>query len=384
VAPSSSSQSEAQYQTAIRRKWAGAGTESAVTDTSSLRIAVVTPPWFALPPEGYGGIESMCHLLVEGLFARGHQVTLVGVGHAATSATYIRTYLEQQSTRIGQSLPDIIHAAAFAQHLRGLDVDVVHDHSLAGPLLAFGRDVPTVVTAHGPTEGEFEIYYSLISSAVSLVAISEAQRRMAPDLSWVSTVHNAIWVDEYPYSSAKEDFILWLGRASPDKGAHLAIDVAREVGTPIVLAGKCAEPEEEAYFAKEIEPRLGPDVEWTGEANAVRKKELLSAARCLLFPLQWHEPFGIVMVEAMACGTPVVALNKGSVPEIVEAGRTGFVCDDLSGCAEALAHLDEIDPAACRKRAEDKFDVDRMVAGYEDVYLRVLKGEVPSGSTAEL
>jgi glycosyltransferase involved in cell wall biosynthesis len=352
-----------------------------MTQTPSLRIAVVTPPWYALPPEGYGGIESMCHLLVEGLFTRGHQVTLVGVERADTSARFIRTYLKQQSDRIGQSLPDIIHTAAFAQFLTTLEVDIVHDHSLAGPLLAFGRDMPTIVTAHGPTEGEFGIYYSLISSAVSLVAISESQRRMAPDLSWVATVHNAIWVDEYPYRTDKEDFVLWLGRASPDKGAHLAIDVAREAGVRIVLAGKCAEPEEEAYFEKEIEPRLGAGAEWTGEANAVRKKELLSAARCLLFPLQWHEPFGIVMVEAMACGTPVVALNKGSVPEVVEDGVTGFVCDDLSGCAEALGHLGGIDPAACRKRAEAKFDVERMVAGYEDVYLRVLEGDISSGST---
>jgi glycosyltransferase involved in cell wall biosynthesis len=239
--------------------------------------------------------------------------------------------------------------------------------------LAFGRKVPTIVTAHGPTDGEFGVYYALFSSAVSLVAISESQRRMAPDLSWVATVHNAIWVDEYPYRADKEDFVLWLGRASPDKGAHLAIDVARKVGVRIVLAGKCAEPEEEEYFAKEIEPRLGPGVEWTGEANAIRKKELLSAARCLLFPLQWDEPFGIVMVEAMACGTPVVALNKGSVPEVVEDGVTGFVCADLSECADALARLDEIDPVACRKHAQTNFDVDKMVSGYENAYLEILK-----------
>jgi glycosyltransferase involved in cell wall biosynthesis len=353
-----------------------------MTEASSLRIAVVTPPWYALPPEGYGGIESMCHLLIEGLFSRGHQVTLVGVERADTHARFLRTYRKQQSDRIGQSLPDIIHAAAFARFLTNLDVDIVHDHSLAGPLLAFARDMPTVVTAHGPTDGEFGIYYSLISSAVSLVAISESQRRMAPDLSWVGTVHNAIWVDEYPFRKDKDDFVCWLGRASPDKGAHLAIDVAREVGVRIVLAGKCAEPEEEEYFAKEIAPRLGPGVEWTGEANANRKKELLSAARCLLFPLQWDEPFGIVMVEAMACGTPVVALNKGSVPEVVKDGVTGFVCSDLPSCAEALGHLGEIDPAACRNRAQAMFDVDRMVAGYEDVYLRVLNGETVSRSVA--
>jgi glycosyltransferase involved in cell wall biosynthesis len=339
---------------------------------SSLRIAVVTPPWYALPPEGYGGIESMCHLLVEELAARGHEVTLVGVDHADTSATFVRTYREQQSDRIGQSLPEIIHAAAFAQHLRNLDVDIIHDHSLAGPLLAFGRDTPTVVTAHGPAEGEFEAYYSLIGSAVSLVAISNSQREMAPDLPWVGTVYNAVAIDDYPFRADKEDFVLWLGRTCWDKAPHLAIDIARKVGARIVLAGKCVEPEEQEYFAKEIQPRLGPGVEWTGEADAVRKKELLSAARCLLFPLQWPEPFGIVMVEAMACGTPVVALNKGSVPEVVEDGVTGFVCDELSGCAEALGSLDSIDAAACRKHAEARFDVEQMVAGYEELFLQIL------------
>jgi glycosyltransferase involved in cell wall biosynthesis len=341
---------------------------------SSLRIAVVAPPWYALPPEGYGGIESMCHLLVEGLTADGHEVTLVGVDHADTSATFIRTYREEQSDRIGQALPEIIHAAALAQHLRALDVDIVHDHSLAGPLLAFGRDVPTVVTAHGPLEGEFEAYYSLISSAVSLVAISNSQRQLAPDLPWAATVYNAVDIDDYPFRADKDDFLLWLGRTCPDKAAHLAIDVARQVGARIVLAGKCVEPEEEEYFAQEIEPRLGPGVEWTGEADAVRKKELLSAARCLLFPLQWPEPFGIVMVEAMACGTPVVALNKGSVPEVVDDGVTGFVCDELSGCAEALGRLDTIDAYACRKHAEANFDVEQMVSGYEDLYFQILSG----------
>ena len=172
---------------------------------SSLRIAVVAPPWYALPPEGYGGIESMCHLLVEGLTARGHDVTLVGVDHADTSARFIRTYQEQQSDRIGQALPEIVHAAAFAQHLRALDVDIIHDHSLAGPLLAFGRDVPTVVTAHGPAEGEFEAYYSLISSAVSLVAISHSQRHLAPDLPWAATVYNAVDIDDYPFRADKDD-----------------------------------------------------------------------------------------------------------------------------------------------------------------------------------
>lgn len=335
-----------------------------------LKIAIVAPPWYPIPPPAYGGIESLCHLLVEGLVQRGHDVTLVGVDRPQTSARYIRTYGRAQGSRIGQSFPEVLHAAAAARSLDELDIDVVHENSLAGPLLAFNRSIPTVVTAHGPVDGEIGEYYRLLSTHVSMVAISNAQRRMAPDLSWVETIYNAIDVDDYPFRTDKEDFVLWLGRTNPDKGAHLAIDIARDVGERIVLAGKCTEPEERRYFEEEIAPRLGPGVEWTGEADVARKKVLLSRTKCLLFPLQWPEPFGIVMAEAMACGTPVVALNEGSVPEVVEDGSTGFVCDEIEAMPDALKHTSEIDPRACRERVEGLFNTAVMVSEYESVFAR--------------
>lgn len=344
-------------------------------ERSRLKIAIVATPWYPIPPPAYGGIESMCHLLVEGLVRRGHEVMLVGADRTQTSAHFIRTYRRAQGSRIGQSFPEVVHAAAAARALEGLDIDIVHDNSVAGPLLAFNRPIPTVVTAHGPVDGEIGEYYRLLSSRVSMVAISNAQRRMAPDLSWVETVYNAIDTDEYPFRTGKDDFVLWLGRMNPDKGAHLAIDIAREVGVRIVLAGKCTEPEEDRYFDEEIAPRLGRGVEWTGEADADRKKELLSHTKCLLFPLQWPEPFGIVMAEAMACGTPVVALNKGSVPEVVDNGVTGFVCDEIEAMSDAVAHVSEIDPYACRKRVEGLFNADVMVSGYESVFTRAVGRE---------
>jgi glycosyltransferase involved in cell wall biosynthesis len=341
-----------------------------------LKIAIVAPPWYPIPPPAYGGIESLCHLLVEGLVERGHEVTLVGVDRPQTSARYISTYDRAQGARIGQSFPEVVHAAGEARSLEGLDIDLVHDHSLAGPLLAFNRSIPTVVTAHGPVDGEIGEYYRLLSSHVSMVAISNAQRHMAPDLPWVETIYNAIEVDDYPFSTDKDDFLLWLGRTNPDKGAHLAIDIARDIGERIVLAGKCTEPEEKHYFEEEIAPRLGPGVEWTGEADAERKKVLLSQTKCLLFPLQWPEPFGIVMAEAMACGTPVVALNEGSVPEVVENGVTGFVCDEIEAMPEALGHTVEIDPHACRKRVEALFNTSVMVSAYESVFARTVAQRV--------
>ena len=338
------------------------------SERSRLRIAIVATPWYPIPPPAYGGIESMCHLLVEGLVRRGHAVTLVGADHPQTSAHYVRTYRRAQGSRIGQSFPEVVHAAATARALDELGIDVVHDNSVAGPLLAFNRRIPTVVTAHGPVDGEIGEYYRLLSPHVSMVAISNAQRDMAPDLSWVETLYNAIDLDEYPFRTDKEDFVVWLGRMNPDKGAHLAIDIAREIDVPIVLAGKCSEPEEDRYFSEEIAPRLGRGVEWTGEADAERKKDLLSRAKCLLFPLQWPEPFGIVMAESMACGTPVVALSQGSIPEVVESGVTGFVLDEIEAMSEAVDQVSEIDSVACRKRVEALFDADVMVSGYESVF----------------
>jgi glycosyltransferase involved in cell wall biosynthesis len=185
-------------------------------------------------------------------------------------------------------------------------------------------------------------------------------------------VYNAVNVDAFPFCDRKEDWVLWLGRFSPDKGAHLAIDVARETGRTIVLAGKCCEQPEIAYFDEHVKPRLGPGAEYVGEAGAKLKRELLSKARCLVFPLQWEEPFGMIMIEAMACGTPVVALRRGSVPELVVDGVTGFIRTTLDELPAAIEEADRLDPAACRAHVARNFDVRGMVEGYERAYNRVI------------
>jgi glycosyltransferase involved in cell wall biosynthesis len=337
----------------------------------ALRVAMVAPPWFDVPPEAYGGIEQMLADLVRGLVARGHKVTLVGAGRDGTPANFERTFAEPPSERLGEAGPEVVHAAAAARIVADLEVDVVHDHSLAGPLTAAGRPGPTVATVHGPVDGELAVYFRQLSS-VALVALSEAQRRTAPDLNWVATVPNGIDVASYPYREEKDDLALFVGRFVPAKGAHLAIDAARAAGRRILLAGKVNEPVEEEYFEREIRPRLGEDARFVGETDAQGKRELYANAACLLFPVQWEEPFGLVMVEAMACGTPVVALADGSVPEVVADGRTGFVCDTPAELSAAIARIPEIRPADCRAHVAEHFDVDVMVAGYERVYRRMV------------
>ncbi len=349
-----------------------AANEELPSTRECLRIALIAPPWFQLPPRGYGGIEWMSFWLVEELVKRGHEVTLVASGENHSHARFLQTYRSPPTEALGGSVPEIVHAGIASRLLDGLEFDIVHDHSFAGPLLARARGCPTVVTAHGPPNGELAEYYREVGTSSSLVAISHCQRRQRPDLPWVATVHNGIPTNEYPFREAKEPFVLWLGRMSPEKAAHVAIDTAREAGRRLVLAGKCNELAEKRYFDEEVRPRLGPDVTWAGEADTHFKKKLLSEASCLLFPIQWDEPFGIVMVEALACGTPVVALRQGSVPEVVDDGVTGYICDDPRNLSIALNRVDRINPHDCRRHAVKHFEASAMASAYEAVYLSLV------------
>lgn len=350
--------------------------ESRPKTSRRLHIGMVAPPWFEVPPRGYGGTEAVVAGLVDALVARGHEVTLVASGRQGSRATRQVTVFEKPPVDLlGVSvMPEVIVAAEAIRAFDEYSVDLVHDHTLAGVLLGHGRETPTLTTMHGPVTGENLDYFERLGTGVGIVAISEAQRTAAPDLNFVGTVYNGIDVPTFPYRDSKDDFMLWIGRFSPDKGSHYAIDAARRAGRPIILAGKLNETAEKQFFAAEIAPRLGRDAEYIGEADAVLKRELFSRAACLLFPITWDEPFGMVMVEAMACGTPVVATRRGSVPEVVDHGRTGIVVDDLDDIPRAIGLATELDPRECRSWAEERFDLPVMARGYERIYLDVLEG----------
>jgi glycosyltransferase involved in cell wall biosynthesis len=339
-----------------------------------MRIAIVAPPFYEIPPRAYGGTELVCGLLAEGLVRRGHDVTLVSCGGSRTSAQHLTTFSEPQPEGTeSDTLIQTVHAARAAALLETAQLDLVHDHTLVGPLTAGLRNVPTLVTVHGAMGGpdsQADLFRSL-SRWTSLVAISASQRQHAADLNWVATIHNGIDIDAYPFQGTKEDFVLFLGRMSPHKGVHLAVEAAAAAGRRLILAGSSSVPSERAYF-QQLQPHLGSDVEWLGAVGTAEKMSLLSRAACVLFPACWQEPFGLVMVEALACGTPVVALRAGAVPEILVNRTTGIIKDDPSELAEAIAAAADLDPAACRADARRRFSAERMVEAYERLYRSML------------
>jgi glycosyltransferase involved in cell wall biosynthesis len=335
-----------------------------------MRVAVIAPVWFPVPPSGYGGIELVVSLLADGLAERGYEVTLFASGGSTTKAALV-TPLEQPPDPhlLGNAWYDAFHA--LASYLRADEFDVIHDHAaVTGPVLGalLRRHPPVVHTLHGPWTEPTRVLYGLAAQHIHLVAISEAQRRDNDDVPYAGTVYNGIDLAAYPYREEKEDFLIYIGRANPDKGPATAITAARHLGIPIKLILKRNEPPEKAYFDEAIVPLLGDDVEVFDNVSHDTKVDLLGRAKAMLFPIVWQEPFGLVMIEAMACGTPVVTTNWGAAPELVEDGVTGFRRDGYVDLVDTLNWVGEIDPAACRRRVEERFSAEAMVGAYAALY----------------
>jgi glycosyltransferase involved in cell wall biosynthesis len=335
-----------------------------------MQIAIIAPVWFAVPPTGYGGIEWVVSLLADGLVDAGHDVTLFASGDSRTKATLCSVFDQAPRELIGKTQPELRHALAC--FTRADKFDVINDH--AGPLtVALGGlvDTPLLHTVHGPLDGEAgRVYEDLapLAQDVGLVSISLNQRRAQPELNWAANCPNALDLQLYPCKPHRGDYLLFLGRMSPDKGAHRAIVVAMETGLPLKLAGKMQDPKEHGYFAELVEPHLVDGIEYLGEVSHGQKVELLQNARATLFPIEWEEPFGLVMIESMACGTPVIATRRGAVPEVIDDSRSGIIVDDYREMPAALERADALDPLECRRYVEERFAPARMVQDYLAAY----------------
>ena len=342
---------------------------------------MIVSPWFPVPPHGYGGIELMAYLLATELQARGYEVSVIGQqgskGTFETIALAPESWSSQLGTRDHTPRETLFLYRAY-DLIRRRGFDVVHDHSgLTGILMAASSllQTPVVATLHGDlTEAEGELL-GAVDHRVHLVAISRAQAAQVAGVDWRRVVHNA--VDPAAYTPVtnfdqKHNFVLQLARISPAKGQHLAIEVARRLGVPLVLAGK-VDQDSGAYFEREIKPHLGNGVTWHENVVGDAKQHLLSRARAMLFPIQWEEPFGIAMVEAMVSGTPVIAMARGAANEIVEPGVTGWLADDLDGLVDAYSRIKDLDLNLCVSRASQRFGPGQMAEGYQSVYERAIE-----------
>ena len=328
-----------------------------------MRIGLIAPPWTPVPPALYGGTELVVDHLATGFQAAGHEVLLFTTGDSTCPVPTQHVLERAQGHRIGAAVPEIIHTTAAYDAMRAARVDIVHDHSIVGPLLsALYPDLKVVTTSHGPLDSELRDIYSRTAHRVPLIAISHAQRKPAPEIPVARVIHHGIDAADFPFGDGQGGYFLFLGRMSPDKGAHRAMEAAYKAGVKLVMAAKMREPEEEAYFERFVQPYLNDDLVYLGEVPHEQKLELLANAAGLLFPIRWNEPFGMVMIEALACGTPVLAFPEGAAPEVVEDGRTGFLCHDELDMAETITRVHTIDRAACRAAVEGYFSTTRMVA----------------------
>jgi glycosyltransferase involved in cell wall biosynthesis len=347
-------------------------------------IAMIAPPWLPVPPPGYGGIEAVVALLCEGLVRRGHEVHLFCAPGSRSSAVVREMLPREHPDEIERSLHEADHVAGAFEAIEQAEAgasafDVVHDH---GPFTAFAMadriSTPLLHTLHGPFTADTSDFFRRHRRKARAIAISRAQRSEAPlGLRIEAVIPNPIEADAWPYQEDKSPYLLWAGRMDEVKGPHRAIAVAQAAGEPLVLAGP-VQPGQEEFFEAEVAPHIdGEAVSYVGEVGGARKKRLFAEARALLMPIRWSEPFGMVMVEAMAGGTPVVAFPDGAAGEIVRDGVTGFLVDDEREMSDAVARLGSIDPAACRAEVMERFDVDQVAAAYEAAYERVAARRPP-------
>lgn len=340
-----------------------------------MKIAQLSSLIERTPPKRYGGIERVVHYLTEELVKRGHDVTLFASGDSETHAKLVAS-----SSRSLRQL-HTADASAFTMlnitrvYKMADDFDIIHNHIdfLAFPA-AYFSPTPTINTFHGQFNLEnrniFEEYKNL-----NFISISDAQRQQGPALNWLATIHHGIQIEKFPFKDKPKDYLLFVGRISLEKGTHIAMDVALALDKELIIAAKLDKVDVD-YFNKYVAPRLSNGkIHWVGEVNDRKRNKLMSEALCLLHPITWREPFGLNMIEAMACGCPVVAFNKGSTPEIVIDNKTGFVVEKEKEMIKAIEKIGSISRKKCRMYVEQNFSLKKMVDAYEKVYHEIVDGQ---------
>lgn len=340
-----------------------------------MKIAQIAPIVERIPPKKYGGTERVVYSLTEELVKRGHDVTLFASGDSITSAKLSAVYpraLREAKLRdlYGMNILTMLNIGM--AYFRQGEFDIIHDHlgTISLPTANIAT-TPVVTTYHGPFTAESRRLFQNLNKPY-VATISNSQIVPAHGINYIGTVYNGLDMRHYPFSKKNGGYLLFVGRISMEKGVHMAIEVAQYLNLPLIIAAKL-EVVDVPYFNEYIGPHLSDQIQWIGETDEAARNKLMSKALCFLHPVTWKEPFGLVMIEAMACGCPVVAFNLGSIPEIVEHKKTGYVVTDTDEMIEAVAHIDKIDKRYCREYALKNFNAAKMAEGYEKVYRKILK-----------
>jgi len=343
-----------------------------MTKGSVMDIAMLSPIAWRTPPRHYGPWENVASLLTEGLVSRGHDVTLFATADSQTSGTLHavcpRGYEEDRSL-----LPKVwecLHISELFEHAE--EFDIIHNNFDFLPLTYTGlTTIPVVTTIHGFSSPGILPVYKKYNGRVFYVAISDADR--SPDLDYIKTIHHGIDIKQFDFQPEPDATLLYFGRIHHDKGAGEALEIARACNKKLILAGII---QDQAYYDQVVAPHIDKDkVVYAGSAGPAERNRLLGKACALLHPIQFNEPFGLSVIESMACGTPVIAFDRGSMPELIENGKTGFLVNNVDEAIEAVARIKEIDRAYCRRHVERHFTVDRMIDEYIQVYEMILDYE---------
>ena len=345
-----------------------------------MRIAQIAPLYESVPPKAYGGTERVVSYLTEELVRAGHDVTLFASGDSITSAELVAG--SQRSLRLDEScIEPLAHHVLLVEraHQRASEFDVMHFHI---NYLHFPRSrlstVPHLTTLHGRLEIADLIPLYQEFDDMPLVSISNSHREPLPQANWMATVYHGLPGNLHRLESRRGDYLAFLGRIAPEKGVDRAIEIALGAGMKIRIAAKIDHAE---YFEQVVQPLLNhPQVEYLGEINETEKQGFLGGAAAMLFPVDWPEPFGLVMIEAMACGTPTIAFRRGSIPEVIEDGQTGFIVDSIEEAIAATGRIPELSRERCRQAFDERFTATRMAEQYVEVYERLVARTVHTGA----
>ena len=347
-----------------------------------MRIGLISPPWLPVPPPKYGGTEAVVDRLARGLADQGHEVLLFCTGDSTCPVPKAWVFERAKRAELGQVVVELRHVIGAYDAMIGCDI--VHDHSVVGPMYSERfPELVTVATAHGPFRGDLHDVYRAIGPGVPIIAISHHQAATAGPIPIAAVIHHGVEPQAFPVGTGSGGYYCWLGRMVSYKGPREAIEVARRAGVRLLLAGKMEHENEVEYFHEQIEPLLGGNIEYVGEIGPGERTAFLGDAVALLNPITWSEPFGLSMVESLACGTPVVAFPRGSVPEIIEDGVTGLLCENVDEMVARLPEVARLDRAACRKVVEGHFSADRMIDEHIALYTRLLQGRRGAASPDE-